>query len=290
MAFEVHYHRAVSEFEYIAPFRYVYEHDLPEDKQEFWLIMPRYPLSLQDYLKTNMPKISFERAVSFAVTIAEALSELHRCEFVHRDLKTSNIMLDENEQCQLIDFGTAKSGLLNHTILGTAPLAPEVLAAYQKGPSDVHHYDGTAVDVYSIGCILYELFPKATYDRLTVNTVRQINNLLLSTKNCNERTTDYECLTKACLDADPGKRPRACDVLSQLKVMQKKYELKLCMVCAERERSLRFLPCGHKVMCDTCWQTWSNAERSEGKCILCNIIVTGETRDNISATFHAGKA
>ena len=289
MTFEVHYHRAVSGFEHIAPFRYVYEHDLPGDHRELWLIMPRYPLSLQEYLKRNMPKVTFERSISFAVTIAEALSELHRCEFVHRDLKTSNIMLDANEQCQLIDFGTAKSGLLNHTVLGTAPIAPEILTVNKKRPNDVHHYDGTAVDVYSFGCILYEIFPKATYDRLTVNTVPLIDKLFLSTKSCNERTKDYECLTKTCLATDPVKRPRIGELVSRLKAIQQQLEAKLCVACDDKERTIRFKPCGHKVMCDDCWQSWSNEDRSEDKCILCKVIVTGESRDDINATFYAGK-
>ena len=289
MALEVHQHRAVTAFENIAPFRYVYEHHPTSDQREFWLIMPRYPMSLQEYLKKNIPTMSFERTISFAVSIAQALSELHRCEFVHRDLKSSNIMLDENEQCFLIDFGTARSGLLNQTVLGTAPLAPEILVASAERANTVHCYDGAAADMYAFGCVLYEIFPKPTYARLEVNTIRRVKDLFRSNTNSDEFTKDYESLTIACLDHNPSKRPRASDLLVKLKLMQAKFELKLCISCRGRDRILRFTPCGHKVLCDGCWQSLTNQGSEPTRCILCKVIVTGETRDNVNATYLRSK-
>ena len=269
MALEVHQHRAVTAFENIAPFRYVYEHHLTSDQREFWLIMPRYPMSLQEYLKKNIPTMSFERTISFAVSIAQALSELHRCEFVHRDLKSSNIMLDENEQCFLIDFGTARSGLLNYTVLGTAPLAPEILVASAERANTVHCYDGAAADIYAFGCVLYEMLPKSIYQRLTIEMIPRIQGGLSSEDNWDGLRKDYKALTIACLDDNPDKRPHAAELVSRLQAIQEKAEVKLCMACGNRDRTVRFIPCEHKVLCDGCWQSLANQRNEPTRCILC---------------------
>ncbi|CAF3476700.1 unnamed protein product, partial [Rotaria sp. Silwood2] len=65
--------------------------------------------------------------------------------------------MDENDQCYLADFGTAKETCLNSTIIGTPPLAPEIQSNSL--------YDGMAADIYSFGIFLYEMLPKPHYDR-----------------------------------------------------------------------------------------------------------------------------
>lgn len=72
---------------------------------------------------------------------------------IHRDLKPENILLDENGNVKVADFGLAAisapfSGGLT-TMCGTPEfLAPEVISG--RG------YDGPAVDIWSMGVILYE--------------------------------------------------------------------------------------------------------------------------------------
>lgn len=90
--------------------------------------------------------------------VCEAVSYAHRNLVVHRDLKPSNIYVSPDGSPKLLDFGIAK--LLtggDETILLTAashrPLTPEY--------SSPEHIRGlavnTATDIYSLGCILYEL-------------------------------------------------------------------------------------------------------------------------------------
>ncbi|CAF1490379.1 unnamed protein product [Adineta ricciae] len=281
MVLEIHYHRLVTRLcsEYVAPLLYVHENSLPDHQNEFWILMPRYCRSLQEYLKASINHLSFEQCVHFALAIARAAAELHRFDLTHRDLKSSNVMIDDNQRCYLIDFGTAKIGLCNQTVLGTLPLPPEMLTGKSMP------YDGTAVDIYCFGLLLYELLPKPTYDRLDKSKLSRLKDLLKSNPQCTESTNDYVDVMMNCLNENPSLRPCAQVVVSQLEEIQRRAEVKLCMVCEEHERALRFDPCQHKVMCEECWQTWSQRASNQPKCIVCQNVVRNYTRDTSNATF-----
>ena len=78
--------------------------------------------------------------------IVEAVRHIHYKGIAHRDLKMDNLLLDENGNVKLIDFGfaiTLKPGIKLHTWCGTPNyMAPEIL---KRGG-----YDGMAVDIWSL--------------------------------------------------------------------------------------------------------------------------------------------
>jgi serine/threonine-protein kinase len=93
------------------------------------------------------------RAVRIVSQVAEALDAAHRVGLVHRDVKPSNVLVDENDFAYLIDFGIARvSGQAGLTstgmFLGTwAYMAPERFTTGQ-----VDH----RADVYALACVLFE--------------------------------------------------------------------------------------------------------------------------------------
>ncbi|UJR11125.1 hypothetical protein I4U23_015307 [Adineta vaga] len=287
VALEAHLHRAATllYIDHIVPLLYTYENNLDDNRRELWLIMPKYPMSLQQYLIRHMAHIEFTRVVNFALTVATTLAELHRREMVHRDLKASNVMLDENEQCYLIDFGTAKFGFTGNTILGTAPIPPEIIARQSIQDTSFATYDGTAADIYSFGHFLYEMLPKSNYERLDVVKEKQLDDLFRSNPKLDEYTKPYEDLIRRCLSYNPNDRPDAIQLVSDLKTIEQKTETKLCMMCEDRLRAVRFTPCGHKVSCAQCWESHSRPSVGNTKCIICQRIVRNHIQDDINATY-----
>ena len=85
--------------------------------------------------------------------VAKALNAAHKVGLVHRDVKPSNILLDDDDFAYLIDFGIARAageaGLTTTgSVIGTWHyMAPERLAA--------HEADARS-DIYALACVLYE--------------------------------------------------------------------------------------------------------------------------------------
>jgi serine/threonine protein kinase, bacterial len=94
-----------------------------------------------------------ERAVRIIGQVATALRAAHKIGLVHRDVKPSNILLDEDDFAYLIDFGIARAadqtGLTSTgTMVGSWHyMAPERLGA---GEADAR------ADIYALACVLYE--------------------------------------------------------------------------------------------------------------------------------------
>ncbi len=94
------------------------------------------------------------RAKFYAAQITLALSYVHSCNIIYRDLKPENVLLDEAGNIRLTDFGLSKEGVRDHSTGATSfcgtpeYIAPEVL---------LRQGHGRAVDWWSLGALLYEM-------------------------------------------------------------------------------------------------------------------------------------
>jgi tetratricopeptide (TPR) repeat protein/predicted Ser/Thr protein kinase len=125
-------------------------------------------------------------ALLYASQIAAALVEAHGKGIVHRDLKPGNIMIAKSG-VKVLDFGLAKSGqdetvTASHMAIGTpAYMAPE---QREGKPADARS------DIYSFGCVLYEMFTGAR----------------ISARSRSIPSRKLERIVSRCLEEDPGRR------------------------------------------------------------------------------------
>ncbi len=100
-------------------------------------------------------RIEPQKAASIAAEVAASLSFAHKHGVIHRDVKPSNVLLTEDGQVKVADFGIARAatadGDLTQTgaVMGTATYIPPEQA---QGLA----VDGRS-DVYSLGVVLYEM-------------------------------------------------------------------------------------------------------------------------------------
>uniref|UniRef100_A0A2P2MPN1 Protein kinase domain-containing protein n=1 Tax=Rhizophora mucronata TaxID=61149 RepID=A0A2P2MPN1_RHIMU len=110
--------------------------------------------------------------MQIAIETASALVYLHASDVIHRDVKTNNILLDNNFRVRVADFGTSRLFPSNVTHVSTPPqgtpgyIDPDYHQCYQLTDKS---------DVYSFGVVLVELISSMR----AVDMTRHENNLAL---------------------------------------------------------------------------------------------------------------
>ncbi|WP_405108739.1 serine/threonine protein kinase [Micromonospora sp. NBC_01405] len=132
-------------------------HDLGEHGDDLYIVMQLVRgLDLADHI-AEQERLDVGEAVSIAAQACAVLVAAHAASLVHRDLKPQNVMLTPGGVVKVLDFGVAallgpaEASRLTTTgsTLGTpAYIAPEQAAGGPVGP---------AVDLYAVGCILFEM-------------------------------------------------------------------------------------------------------------------------------------
>ncbi|MEQ1570749.1 MAG: serine/threonine-protein kinase, partial [Myxococcota bacterium] len=142
--------------------------------------------------------------------LCTVLASLHEAGFVHRDIKPTNVLVDDNNDVHVLDFGIGRyfgdHDTLSQTgeVLGTVPyMAPEQLAGL---PSD-HQ-----VDLFAVGLMLHEAIAGPRERPLT--TVGWIPKICLERLPAlaslyREVPRGLSHLVGTLLSVDPGDRPTA---------------------------------------------------------------------------------
>ena len=116
--------------------------------------------------------ITIEEALRYTREAAEGLSALHRMDVVHRDVKPSNILLDNNGHAKIADFGLIQvshglTGRSTYNQNATHPGTPAYMSPEQR---DITVYLTPASDIYSLGLVLFELLTGRVYKNLRPGT------------------------------------------------------------------------------------------------------------------------
>ncbi|XP_023511800.1 CBL-interacting serine/threonine-protein kinase 10-like [Cucurbita pepo subsp. pepo] len=133
----------------------VYLYEVMATKTKIYFVL-EYAKGGELFDKVAKGRLNEDVAWKYFYQLIHAIDFCHSRGVYHRDIKPENLLLDENENLKVSDFGLSalveserRDGLL-HTICGTpAYVAPEVIS--RKG------YDGAKADIWSCGVVLFVL-------------------------------------------------------------------------------------------------------------------------------------
>ncbi|CAA2945543.1 Serine threonine kinase [Olea europaea subsp. europaea] len=192
--------------------------------------------------RANKAPLSWPIRMNIAVETASALAYLHKSDIIHRDVKTNNILLDNNFRVRVADFGLSRLFPNDVTHISTAPqgtpgyVDPEYHQCYQLTDRS---------DVYSFGVVLIELIssmPAVDISRhrheinlanLAISRIQRcaFDELIDpslgfgSDDDVTRMTTSVAELAFRCLQLETDLRPSMDEVLSSLKEIRGDEEL-----------------------------------------------------------------
>ncbi|MBW1912226.1 MAG: SUMF1/EgtB/PvdO family nonheme iron enzyme [Deltaproteobacteria bacterium] len=127
------------------------------DSDNYAIVMEYVPgTELKDLMKEQENGLlPFDHAFRIAKQSLDAFQYAHEAGILHRDIKPANIMIDQNGNCKIMDFGIAKmAGAATHDT------AASMLSVHYTPPErfDPSGTVDSRSDVYALGLVFYELF------------------------------------------------------------------------------------------------------------------------------------
>ena len=196
-------------------------YDWGQEQGTYYIVM-EYVVgrSMADVMRST-GRLSPDRAAEIASDVAEALSSAHNAGLVHRDIKLGNIIVSDDGQVKVADFGIATAlarrtgDNLTHigSVMGTATyFSPE----QAQGKA----LDGRS-DLYSLGVVLYEMIvgkPPFTADTSTAVAVKHVQERPLAPSLLGVSIVEsLEAIILKLLAKNPANRyPKAEDLRADL--------------------------------------------------------------------------
>ncbi len=128
--------------------------DLNEEKGTHYITMEYVRGEDLKRLIRKMGQLSVGQVIPIAKQVCEGLAEAHRLGVVHRDLKPQNIMVDEEGNARIMDFGIARS-ITGKGITGAGVMigTPEYMSPEQVEGKEIDQ----RTDICQLGIMLYEM-------------------------------------------------------------------------------------------------------------------------------------
>ncbi|MEK6718184.1 MAG: serine/threonine-protein kinase [candidate division NC10 bacterium] len=129
-------------------------YDSGEEMDVAWIAMEFLSGKDLERFGTKGNLLPWSKVLEICAKVADALEYAHKHGVVHRDIKPANIMLLENGEVKVTDFGIARVVSSSQTKTGVVMGSPSYMAPEQIAGKKV---DGRS-DLFSLGVVLYELF------------------------------------------------------------------------------------------------------------------------------------
>jgi cyclin-dependent kinase 12/13 len=152
--------------------------DFLKDKGSFYLVFEYMDHDLMGLLDSGLVTLGEDHICSLMRQLMEGLNFCHEKNFLHRDIKCSNILVNNRGQLKLADLGLAR---LYQSDDKERPYTNKVITLWYRPPELLLGEEryGPAVDVWSCGCILAELFVRrpifqAPHEMALLDTISRI--------------------------------------------------------------------------------------------------------------------
>lgn len=182
----------------------IYNHG--EFDGQMYCVMPKYSCTLRNIINEESNPITL---LDYIEQLCEAIKYIHDLGIVHRDIKPENILIDDDKNLVLTDFGIAH--FINNDLtkigdfLGNKQYAsPEQLK--RKNAKNVSN----ASDIFSLGLIINELITKENPQGSSYITISEVQPLLL----------ELDKLVQQCLAQNPNERPQIDYIVLEIKLIR----------------------------------------------------------------------
>jgi serine/threonine protein kinase/tetratricopeptide (TPR) repeat protein len=171
-------------------------------------------------------ELSVEEAIDIDLQICDGLAKAHQQGVVHRDIKSHNILIDQDGRVRILDFGLAKierGAMLTQvgTTLGTvAYMSPE-----QARGEEVDH----RTDIWAVGVVLYEMLTgqmpfRGDHDQAVIYSILNIEPQRLTDVRPGLPTNLEQVMLKALSKRQEIRYQRMEEMLNDLRTVREELE------------------------------------------------------------------
>lgn len=181
-----------------------------------WCIVTEYAKggSLRQFLtKRQNRAVPLKLAVKQALDVATGMAYVHGLGYIHRDLKSDNLLISADRSIKIADFGVARIEVK------TEGMTPETGTYRWMAPEMIQHRPYTQkVDVYSFGIVLWELLTgMVPFQNMTaVQAAFAVVNRGVRPSIPDDCLPVLRNILTRCWDADPEVRPPFTEIVMML--------------------------------------------------------------------------
>lgn len=150
-----------------------------KDKNKISYVMERAPQDLENYIKSHEHKIiPFDEIKIIMVDIMLGMYNLHHNNILHNDLKPSNILIfnkDDEHYAKLCDFGFCQ-----HRYPNVESIHDVVTVNYRSPEIFNHQSYNQCSDIWSLGCIFYDLLTCTYFNNIKSNEDQDNDSLFFN--------------------------------------------------------------------------------------------------------------